>query len=316
MKTAVILFATVLTIQSLLWFALDHRAHSVADSHPSHPAPKSIMPLPPAEKRPVPSDRDVVARPTKVQQTSNALDLYSAELLSNPDYAELVFELMRLAARRSRIAILLRPVVSDAVVLDKYLDIVARRGFEKLCVEKVAEHDGSLQGQNGKANLEDRCMKIDTEASSQMSDLVGPEIFSKIQIVAHGLASFDIVNYLESRLIYSDAPLMSEQLTHLLPELTLEIAAMDDPYDIGDEIPDNLLAASKGFLTDPQFKGTLNNHSLKNREEMKGCRIMSAAGKPTGSGLGLGVFSLAVSLLGGFSSLCAATLGRERGPTG
>jgi len=29
---------------------------------------------------------------------------------------------------------------------------------------------------------------------------------------------------------------------------------MDDPYDDGDEIPDNLLAASRGFLTDPQFK--------------------------------------------------------------
>ena len=254
MKTAVILFATVLTIQSLLWFALDHRAHSMAGSHPSHQAPKSTMPLPPAEKRPTPFAVGVVAPPAKAEQTRNALDLYSADLLSNPDYAELVFDSMRLAARRSRFGILLRPVVSDSVKLDKYLDMVARRDFEKLCLEKVAEHDGSRQSPNGRANLDDKYMQIDTAASLQMNDLLGPEIFSEVQIVAHGLSSFDIVNYLESRLIYSDAPLTSEQLTHLLPELTLEIAAMDDPYDIGDEIPDNLLAASRGFLTDPQFK--------------------------------------------------------------
>jgi len=176
------------------------------------------MSLPPAERRPTPSAVGVGAPPAKAEQTRNTLDLYSAELLSNPDYAELVFESMRLAARRSRFGILLRPVVSDPVKLDKYLDMQARRDFEKLCLEKVAEHDGSLQSPNGRANLDDKYMKIDIEASSQMSDLVGPEIFNKIIIVAHGLASFDIVDHLESRLIYSDTPLASEQLTRLLPE--------------------------------------------------------------------------------------------------
>jgi hypothetical protein len=63
-------------------------------------------------------------------------------------------------------------------------------------------------------------------------------------------------------------------------------------------------------------KGTLNNHFLKNREEMKSCRIKPAAGKPAGSGLEFGVFSLAVGLLGGFWPLSPATLRRERGPAG
>jgi hypothetical protein len=169
--------------------------------------------------------------PTPTPRTNSATTLAnSMAALDNPAIQKVMAATMK-SSLDQRYGGLFRQLKLSPAELEKFKDLLTERQMSSLDVMRVAQQQGINPGTNG-ADLAKLMGKAQSDVDDSIRSLIGDQRFEQYQGFNQNIASYTLLDQIDRRLSYTNAPLQpsqSDALLHVLIETAQPMPGASGP---------------------------------------------------------------------------------------